>query len=66
MHDIAHLISKYIPNTVELTIVSNSSSQMCIEEELMCDGKSDCENGEDENHCLALSPWVFVSETVLG
>ncbi|XP_037775106.1 serine protease nudel-like [Penaeus monodon] len=44
----------------------NSSSQACIDDELVCDGKNECENGEDENHCIALSPSLFVSETVLG
>ncbi|XP_042214563.1 serine protease nudel-like isoform X2 [Homarus americanus] len=37
----------------------------CVSVDVMCDSKEDCSEGEDEQHCLALSPAILVTEDVL-
>ena len=34
---------------------ADSSHQICLEAEMVCDGDWDCEDGEDEKHCVDLS-----------
>ena len=34
---------------------ADSSHQICLEAEMVCDGDWDCADGEDEKHCVDLS-----------
>lgn len=68
MNDLAVILISSCQGPISLlsSLSPRSSPQRCVAKDNVCNGEKDCPEGEDEEHCVTLVPYLRLEEDVLG